>query len=115
MNAISYFAIIGPPFRANSADAPRGPRNSSLEFSRTSLRASQRNRPLILVIEAIFSIFGHNQALLTSLRATYRRGGEGLASPSAWRGRHRRNRVLVAVGYIRRKGAFMSRVCVGMD
>jgi predicted MFS family arabinose efflux permease len=113
VNAISYFAIIGallamriPPI------APRGPLGSIRAELVGGLRYVRASAilPLVLAIEATLSIFGHNQALITIFaRDVLGAGPEGLGLllSSIGAGAIAGMVVLVLVGDIRRKGAFM--------
>jgi MFS family permease len=113
VNAISYFAIIGallamriPPI------APRGPLGSIRAELVGGLRYVRASAilPLVLAIEATLSIFGHNQALITIFaRDVLGAGPEGLGLllSSIGAGAIAGMVVLVLVGDVRRKGAFM--------
>src|SRR5205814_9900309 len=66
--------------------------------------------PLVLVMEATFSVFGHNQALMTIFaRDVLGSGAEGLGVllSSIGAGAIAGMVVLILVGDVRRKGAFM--------
>ena len=113
VNAVSYFAIIGallamriPPITVR---ASRGSIRSELIGGLRYVRASTV-LPLVLVMEATFSIFGHNQALMTIFaRDVLGAGPEGLGVllSSIGGGAIAGMVVLLVVGDIRRKGAFM--------
>lgn len=112
VNAVSYFAIIGgllamriPVVAARSHGSLREDIVGGLRY----VRASQI-LPLILAVEAAFSIFGHNQALVTIFaRDVLGAGPEGLGLllSAIGAGALAGMVLLVAVGDIRRKGAFM--------
>ena len=113
VNAASYFAIIGgllamriPPIAVRPL---RGSIRSELMGGLRYVRAS-RVLPLVLVMEAAFSVFGHNQALMTIFaRDVLGAGPEGLGVllSSIGAGAIAGMVVLLLVGDIRRKGAFM--------
>jgi MFS family permease len=113
VNAVSYFAIIGgllamriPPIAARTS---RGSIRSELVEGLRYVRASTV-LPLVLVMEATFSVFGHNQALMTIFaRDVLGAGPEGLGVllSSIGGGAIVGMVVLILVGDIRRKGAFM--------
>jgi MFS family permease len=112
VNAISYFAIIGallamriPPIAPRARGSIRAELVGGLRYVRASAVL-----PLVLGIEAIFSIFGHNQALITIFaRDVLGAGPEGLGLllSSIGAGAIAGMVVLVLLGDIRRKGAFM--------
>jgi hypothetical protein len=112
VNAASYFAIIGgllamriPPVAGRVVGSLRGELVGGLRYVRASTIL-----PLVLAIEASLSIFGHNQALMTIFaRDVLHSGAEGLGlllSSIAF-GAIAGMVVLVFVGEVRRKGAFM--------
>jgi MFS family permease len=113
VNAVSYFAIIGgllamriPPVAAGRT---RGSIRSELVGGLRYVRASTV-LPLVLVMEATFSVFGHNQALMTIFaRDVLGAGPEGLGVllSSIGGGAIAGMVVLLLVGDVRRKGAFM--------
>lgn len=113
VNAASYFAIIGgllamriPPITQRQS---RGSIRSELVSGLRYVRASTV-LPLVLVMEATFSVFGHNQALMTIFaRDVLGAGPEGLGVllSSVGAGAIAGMIVLLLVGDIRRKGAFM--------
>jgi MFS family permease len=113
VNAASYFAIIGgllamriPPLTVRPS---RGSIRSELVGGLRYVRANTV-LPLVLVMEATFSIFGHNQALMTIFaRDVLGAGPEGLGLllSSVGAGAIAGMVVLILVGDIRRKGAFM--------
>ena len=113
VNAISYFAIIGgllamriPPIAPR---AGRGSIRADLVGGLRYVRASAI-LPLVLAIEATLSMFGHNQALITIFaRDVLGAGAEGLGLllSSIGAGAIAGMVLLVLVGDIRRKGAFM--------
>lgn len=113
VNAISYFAIIGallamriPPIASHG---PRGSIRAELVGGLRYVRASAI-LPLVLAIEATLSMFGHNQALITIFaRDILGAGPEGLGLllSSIGAGAMAGMVLLVLVGDIRRKGAFM--------
>jgi len=113
VNAASYFAIIGgllamriPPVTVRPL---RGSIRSELVGGLRYVRASTV-LPLVLVMEATFSVFGHNQALMTIFaRDVLGAGPEGLGVllSSIGAGAIAGMVVLLLVGDIRRKGAFM--------
>lgn len=112
VNAISYFAIIAALFSMRiSPVAPRrrGSLRAELVGGLRYVRASAV-LPLVLGIEAVFSIFGHNQALITIFaRDVLGAGPEGLGLllSSIGAGAIAGMVVLVLIGDVRRKGAFM--------
>jgi MFS family permease len=112
VNAISYFAIIGALLAMRIspvAPRPRGSLRAELVGGLRYVRASAI-LPLVLGIEAVFSIFGHNQALITIFaRDVLGAGPEGLGVllSSIGAGAIAGMVVLVLLGDIRRKGAFM--------
>ena len=113
VNAVSYFAIIGgllamriPPVAAGRS---RGSIRSELIGGLRYVRASTV-LPVVLVMEATFSVFGHNQALMTIFaRDVLGAGPEGLGVllSSIGGGAIAGMIVLLLVGDVRRKGAFM--------
>jgi predicted MFS family arabinose efflux permease len=113
VNAASYFAIIGgllamriPPITARPL---RGSIRSELVGGLRYVRANTV-LPLVLAMEATFSIFGHNQALMTIFaRDVLGAGPEGLGLllSSVGAGAIAGMVVLILVGDLRRKGAFM--------
>jgi len=113
VNAVSYFAIIGgllamriPPIEVRSL---RGSIRSELVGGLRYVRASTV-LPLVLVMEATFSVFGHNQALMTIFaRDVLGAGAEGLGVllSSIGAGAIAGMVVLILVGDVRRKGALM--------
>jgi MFS family permease len=113
VNAASYFAIIGgllamriPPITARPL---RGSIRSELVGGLRYVRANTV-LPLVLAMEATFSIFGHNQALMTIFaRDVLGTGPEGLGLllSSVGAGAIAGMVVLILVGDVRRKGAFM--------
>jgi MFS family permease len=113
VNAASYFAIIGgllamriPPITARPL---RGSIRSELVGGLRYVRANTV-LPLVLAMEATFSIFGHNQALMTIFaRDVLGAGPEGLGLllSSVGAGAIAGMVVLILVGDVRRKGAFM--------
>ena len=113
VNAASYFAIIGgllamriPPITARPV---RGSIRSELVGGLRYVRANTV-LPLVLAMEATFSIFGHNQALMTIFaRDVLGTGPEGLGLllSSVGAGAIAGMVVLILVGDVRRKGAFM--------
>jgi MFS family permease len=112
VNAISYFAIIGALLAMRIAPVPPRPRESLRAELVSGLRYVRASAilPLILAIEAVFSIFGHNQALLTIFaRDVLGTGAEGLGLlvSSIGAGAIAGMVLLILVGDIRRKGAFM--------
>jgi MFS family permease len=113
VNAASYFAIIAGLFAMRIPPAAsriaRGSIRSELVGGLRYVRASTI-LPLVLVIEATLSVFGHNQALITIFaRDVLHEGAEGLGIllSSIGAGAILGMVVLVVVGDIRRKGAFM--------
>ncbi len=112
-NAISYFAIIGallamriPPIASRG---PRGSIRAELVGGLRYVRASAV-LPLLLAIEATLSTFGHNQALMTIFaRDVLGAGAEGLGLllSSIGAGAIAGMVLLIVVGDVRRKGAFM--------
>jgi MFS family permease len=113
VNAVSYFAIIGallamriPPIVSRG---PRGSIRGELVGGLRYVRASAI-LPLVLAIEATLSVFGHNQALMTIFaRDVLGAGAEGLGLllSSIGAGAIAGMVLLILVGDIRRKGAFM--------
>jgi MFS family permease len=113
VNAVSYFAIIGallamriPPIVSRG---PRGSIRGELVGGLRYVRASAI-LPLVLAIEATLSVFGHNQALMTIFaRDVLGTGAEGLGLllSSIGAGAIAGMLLLILVGDIRRKGAFM--------
>jgi MFS family permease len=113
VNAMSYFAIIGGLLAMRlepiAAHGPRGSLRAELVGGLRYVRASAI-LPVVLGIEAVFSIFGHNQALMTIFaRDVLGQGAEGLGLllSSIGAGAIAGMVVLILVGDIRRKGAFM--------
>lgn len=113
VNAMSYFAIIGALLAMRMQPiAPREGRGSIRAELVGGLRYVRASAvlPVILAIEAVFSIFGHNQALMTIFaRDVLGQGAEGLGLllSSIGAGAIIGMVVLVLVGDIRRKGTFM--------
>jgi MFS family permease len=113
VNAVSYFAIIGallamriPPIVSRG---PRGSIRGELVGGLRYVRASAI-LPLVLAIEATLSVFGHNQALMTIFaRDVLGAGAEGLGLllSGIGAGAIAGMVLLILVGDIRRKGAFM--------
>ena len=112
VNAVSYFAIIAGLLAmriAPIAPRSRGSLRAELVGGLRYVRASAI-LPLILGIEAVFSVFGHNQALLTIFaRDVLGSGAEGLGLlvSSIGAGAIAGMILLILIGDIRRKGAFM--------
>jgi MFS family permease len=112
VNAVSYFAIIGgllamriPRLTGAVRGSIRGELVDGLRYVRGSTIL-----PLVLVIEASLSLFGHNQALITIFARDVLRSnaeGLGLLLSSIAFGAIAGMAVLVLVGDVRRKGAFM--------
>jgi MFS family permease len=113
VNAVSYFAIIGALLAMRiPAVAPREERGSIREDLVGGLRYVRASAilPLVLAIEATLSVFGHNQALITIFaRDILGAGAEGLGLmlSSIGAGAILGMLMLVLVGDIRQKGAFM--------
>jgi MFS family permease len=112
VNAASYFAIIAGLLLMRIPAAPlrarAGVRSELLDGLRY-VRAS-RILPLVLAIEASLSLFGHNQALVTIFaRDILGVGADGLGAllASIGAGALAGLLVLVALGDVRHKGAFM--------
>jgi predicted MFS family arabinose efflux permease len=112
LNAVSYFAIIGgllamriPRVLTGARGSIRGELVGGLRYVRASAIL-----PLVLAMEASLSVFGHNQALITIFaRDVLGAGAEGLGlllSSIAF-GAIVGMVVLVLIGDVRRKGAFM--------
>ncbi|HEV8535497.1 MAG TPA: MFS transporter [Candidatus Limnocylindria bacterium] len=112
VNAVSYFAIIAGLLAMRipaAADRPRGSIRDELVGGLRYVRASTI-LPLVLAIEASLSIFGHNQALVTIFARDVLgtdAEGLGLLLSSIGAGAIAGMVLLVAVGDVRRKGAFM--------
>jgi len=112
VNAVSYFAIIGgllamriPPVAPRARGSIRGELVGGLRYVRASAIL-----PLILAIEATVSVFGHNQALITIFaRDVLRTDAEGLGLllSAIGAGAIGGMALLVVLGDVRRKGAFM--------
>lgn len=112
VNAVSYFAIIGgllamriPPVAARRAGSLRSELVGGLRYVRASTIL-----PLILVIEATLSVFGHNQALITIFARDVLGSdaqGLGILLSAIGAGAIVGMVVLVVLGDVRRKGAFM--------
>jgi MFS family permease len=112
VNAVSYFAIIGglaamriPPGDVRVQGSLGGEALRGLRYVRANTIL-----PLILGIEATLSIFGHNQALITIFARDVLgtdAEGLGLLLSSIGAGAIAGMLLLVAVGDVRRKGAFM--------
>jgi predicted MFS family arabinose efflux permease len=112
VNAVSYFAIIGglaamriPPGKVRVKGSLGGEALRGLRYVRANTIL-----PLILGIEATLSIFGHNQALVTIFARDVLgtdAEGLGLLLSSIGAGAIAGMLLLVAVGDVRRKGAFM--------
>jgi len=112
VNAASYFAIIfGLLAMRIPAVAPR-PRGSIRQELVSGLRYVRASAilPLILAIEASLSVFGHNQALITIFARDVLgtdAQGLGLLLSAIGAGAIAGMVLLVIVGDVRRKGAFM--------
>jgi MFS family permease len=112
VNAVSYFAIIAgllamriPPVAPRMRGSIRGELVGGLRYVRASAIL-----PLILAIEATLSVFGHNQALITifaqDVLATNAEG-LGLLLSAIGAGAIAGMVLLIFLGDVRRKGAFM--------
>ena len=112
VNAASYFAIIGgllamriPRVTGVARGSIRGELVGGLRYVRASTIL-----PLVLAIEASLSVFGHNQALITIFARDVlgsNAEGLGLLLSSIAFGAIVGMVMLVVVGDVRRKGAFM--------
>ncbi|TMC79070.1 MAG: MFS transporter [Chloroflexi bacterium] len=112
VNAVSYFAIIVallamriPAVSTRSRGSIRQELVGGLRYVRASAIL-----PLILAIEASLSVFGHNQALITIFARDVLgtdAEGLGLLLSSIGAGAIAGMVLLVIVGDVRRKGAFM--------
>src|SRR2546422_93758 len=112
VNAVSYFAIIVallamriPPVAMQSRGSIRQDLVGGLRYVRASAIL-----PLILTIEASLSVFGHNQALITIFARDVLgtdAQGLGLLLSAIGAGAIAGMVLLVIVGDVRRKGAFM--------
>ena len=112
VNAVSYFAIIAgllamriPVVASRARGSIRGELVGGLRYVRASAIL-----PLILAIEASLSVFGHNQALITIFAKDVLgtdAEGLGLLLSAIGAGAIAGMVLLVFVGDIRRKGAFM--------
>jgi predicted MFS family arabinose efflux permease len=112
VNAVSYFAIIAgllamriPAGEVRMRGSLRTEALSGLRYVRASAIL-----PLVLAIEATLSVFGHNQALVTIFaRDVLGTGAEGLGLllASVGAGAIVGMFTLLALGDVRRKGAFM--------
>ena len=112
VNAGSYFAIIFGLLAMRIPAVVSRPRGSIREELVGGLRYVRASAilPLILGIEATLSIFGHNQALITIFaRDVLGTGAEGLGIllSAIGAGAIVGMVLLVVVGDVRRKGAFM--------
>ena len=112
VNAVSYFAIIGgllamriPPVAARTRGSIREDLVGGLRYVRASAIL-----PLVLAIEAVLSVFGHNQALITifarDLLGTDAQG-LGLLLSSIGLGAIVGMAALIVIGDVRRKGIVM--------
>lgn len=113
VNAVSYFAIIGGLLAmripAVSVRPGSGSLRSELVGGLRYVRASNI-LPLVLVIEATLSIFGHNQALITIFARDVLgtdAQGLGLLLSAIGAGAIAGMILLVVLGDVRRKGTFM--------
>src|SRR5438034_9075342 len=112
VNAVSYFAIIAgllamriPAVAPRMRGSIRGELVGGLRYVRASAIL-----PLILAIEASLSVFGHNQALITIFARDVLgtdAQGLGLLLSAIGAGAIAGMVLLVIVGDVRRKGAFM--------
>src|SRR5438034_9853624 len=112
VNAASYFAIIGglmamriPRVTGVARGSIRGELVGGLRYVRASTIL-----PLVLAIEASLSVFGHNQALITIFARDVLgtdAQGLGLLLSAIGAGAIAGMVLLVIVGDVRRKGAFM--------
>ena len=112
VNAVSYFAIIAgllamriPPVAARTRGSIREDLVGGLRYVRASAIL-----PLVLAIEAVLSVFGHNQALITifarDLLGTDAQG-LGLLLSSIGLGAIVGMAALIVIGDVRRKGIVM--------
>jgi len=112
VNAVSYFAIIAgllamriPPVAARTRGSIREDLVGGLRYVRASAIL-----PLVLGIEAVLSVFGHNQALITifarDLLGTDAQG-LGLLLSSIGLGAIVGMAALIVIGDVRRKGIVM--------
>ena len=112
VNAVSYFAIIGgllamriPPVAARTRGSIREDLVGGLRYVRASAIL-----PLVLGIEAVLSVFGHNQALITifarDILGTDAQG-LGLLLSSIGLGAIVGMAALIVIGDVRRKGIVM--------
>jgi MFS family permease len=112
VNAVSYFAIIAgllamriPAVVPRARGSIRGELVGGLRYVRASAIL-----PLILAIEASLSVFGHNQALITIFARDVLgtdAEGLGLLLSAIGAGAIAGMVLLIFVGDVRRKGAFM--------
>ena len=112
VNAVSYFAIIAgllamriPPVAARTRGSIREDLVGGLRYVRASAIL-----PLVLGIEAVLSVFGHNQALITSFARDILgtdAQGLGLLLSSIGLGAIVGMAALIVIGDVRRKGIVM--------
>ncbi|HKC91814.1 MAG TPA: MFS transporter, partial [Candidatus Limnocylindria bacterium] len=112
VNAISYFAIIGgllamriPPVAARTRGSIREDLVGGLRYVRASAIL-----PLVLTIEAVLSVFGHNQAIITIFARDVLGAdaqGLGLLLSSIGLGAIVGMAALIVIGDVRRKGIVM--------
>jgi MFS family permease len=112
VNAISYFAIIGgllamriPPVAARTRGSIREDLVGGLRYDRASAIL-----PLVLTIEAVLSVFGHNQAIITIFARDVLGAdaqGLGLLLSSIGLGAIVGMAALIVIGDVRRKGIVM--------
>jgi len=112
VNAVSYFAIIGgllamriPPVAARTRGSIREDLVGGLRYVRASAIL-----PLVLAIEAVLSVFGHNQALITIFARDVLgtdAQGLGLLLSSIGLGAIVGMAALIVIGDVRRKGIVM--------
>jgi predicted MFS family arabinose efflux permease len=112
VNAVSYFAIIAGLLAMRIPAVTPRPRGSIRDELVGGLRYVRASAilPLILAIEAALSVFGHNQALITIFaRDVLETDAEGLGLllSAIGAGAIAGMVLLIFVGDVRRKGAFM--------